>query len=47
MPEMPATGLDSAICDPLDKDLMDSMITAELLMDKQLYCDAYLEAYRR
>jgi 5-methyltetrahydrofolate corrinoid/iron sulfur protein methyltransferase len=42
-----AHGLDSAICDPLDKDLMDSMITAELLMDKQLYCDAFLEAYRR
>jgi len=42
-----AHGLDSAILDPLDKDLMDSMITSELLLDKQLYCDAYLEAYRR
>ena len=42
-----AHGLDSAILDPLDKELMDSMITAELLLNKQLYCDAYLEAYRR
>ena len=42
-----AHGLDSAILDPLDKELMDSMITGELLLNKQLYCDAYLEAYRR
>jgi len=42
-----AHGLDSVILDPLDKELMDSLITAELLLDKQLYCDAYLEAYRR
>jgi len=42
-----ACGLDAAILDPLDKELMDSMITAELLMGKQIYCDNYLEAYRR
>lgn len=42
-----AHGLDAAILDPLDKELMDSMITSELLLNKQLYCDAYLEAYRR
>ncbi len=40
-------GLDAAIMDPLDKDLMDAMITAELLMNKNIYCDSYLEAYRR
>lgn len=42
-----ANGLDSAILDPLDKDLMDAMVTAELLLNKQLYCDSYLEAYHR
>lgn len=41
-----AHGLDSAIIDPLDTDLVNAMITAELLMNRQLYCDSYLEAYR-
>ncbi len=39
-------GLDAAIMDPLDKDLVDAMITAELLTEKMIYCDSYLEAYR-
>jgi len=42
-----AYGLDSAILDPLDKDLMDAVITAELILNKQIYCDSYLEAYRK
>ncbi|MGE5307837.1 MAG: dihydropteroate synthase [Deltaproteobacteria bacterium] len=42
-----AFGLDAAILDPLDSALMDSMITAELIMNKQIYCDSYLEAYRK
>ncbi|MFA4992282.1 MAG: dihydropteroate synthase [Candidatus Omnitrophota bacterium] len=42
-----ANGLDAAIMDATDKELMDGMITAELLMEKQLYCDAYLEAYKK
>lgn len=42
-----ANGLDAAILDVTDKELMDTLITAELLMEKQLYCDSYLEAYRR
>lgn len=42
-----AAGLDSAIMDPLDKDLMDAMITSELLLNKNIYCDSYLEAYRK
>lgn len=40
-------GLDAAILDPKDSDLMDSLITAELLSNKQIYCDLYLDAYRR
>jgi 5-methyltetrahydrofolate corrinoid/iron sulfur protein methyltransferase len=40
-------GLDAAIADPLDEKLMDAMITAELILNKQIYCKAYLEAYRK
>jgi len=40
-----AFGLDAAILDPLDKDLMEVIITAELILNKQIYCDAFLEAY--
>ncbi len=42
-----AYGLDGAILDPLDKELMDAAITAELILNKHIYCDSYLEAYRR
>lgn len=42
-----AFGLDAAILDPKDSDLMDSLITAELILNKQIYCDSYLEAYRK
>ena len=42
-----AYGLDAAILDPLDRDLMDAAITAELILNKQIYCDSYLEAYRK
>ncbi|MFC1539762.1 dihydropteroate synthase [Candidatus Latescibacterota bacterium] len=38
-------GMDMAIADSYDKELMDSMITAELLMNKSIYCDSFLEAY--
>jgi len=36
-----AFGLDAAILDPLDKELMDALITAELILNKQIYCDSY------
>jgi len=42
-----ANGLTGAIVDPLDKELMDAMITAELLLNKHIYCDSYLDAYRK
>ncbi len=42
-----AFGLDAAILDPLDKDLVDAAITAELILNKQIYCDSYLDAYRK
>ncbi len=42
-----AFGLDAAILDPLDKELMDSLAAAELILNKQIYCDSFLEAYRK
>lgn len=42
-----AFGLDAAILDPKDKDLVDASITAELILNKQIYCDSYLQAYRK
>lgn len=42
-----AYGLDSAILDPEDKELMDALITAELILNKSIYCDSYLDAYRK
>lgn len=40
-------GLDACIHDPLDEPLTDMMITAELLLNKTIYSDSYLTAYRQ
>lgn len=40
-------GLDAAILDVNDNALMDAMITAELLLNKNIYCDSFLQAYRK
>lgn len=42
-----ANGLSSAILDPLDKELVEAMITAELILNKHIYCDSFLDAYRK
>ncbi|MBU1006078.1 MAG: dihydropteroate synthase [Candidatus Omnitrophica bacterium] len=42
-----ASGLDAAIMDATDAELSNTAITAELLMEKQLYCDSYLDAYKK
>jgi len=39
-------GLDSAIVDVLDTELMDAWITAEMLLNKQIYSDSFLKAGR-
>lgn len=39
-------GLDAAIIDVLDEPLVDILATTEMLMNKQLYSDSYLKAYR-
>ena len=41
-----AHGLDAAILDPMDSELMDAMITAELLLNRNVYCADFLKAYR-
>jgi len=42
-----AYGLDAAILDPKDAELMNSLITAELILNKQIYCDSFLDAYKK
>lgn len=42
-----ANGLTAAILDPLDSELMDALITAELILNKNIYCESFLEAYRK
>jgi 5-methyltetrahydrofolate corrinoid/iron sulfur protein methyltransferase len=38
-------GLDSAIVDVFDQDLMNIVATAEMLMNKQIYSDSFLKVY--
>ena len=40
-------GLTAAIMDPLDKDLMNAAITSELILNKNIYCDSFLDAYKK
>ncbi len=42
-----AFGLDAAILDPLDSELVDALIATELILNKQIYCDSFLTAYRK
>ena len=41
-----AAGLSAAIMDAADKDLVDAIITAEVLLGKHLYSDDYIKAWR-
>jgi cobalamin-dependent methionine synthase I len=40
-------GLDAAITDPLNKDLMDAVKTAEVLAGKDRHCRRYTRAFRK
>lgn len=42
-----ANGLDAVICDVTDEELVNSVLTAELVMNKSIYADSYIEAFRR
>ena len=41
-----ANGLDAVILDVTDEELVDTILTAELVMNKSIYADSYLEAFR-
>jgi len=41
-----AAGLDSAILDPLDDELMDVIKTSEALLGKDRFCKNYIRAFR-
>lgn len=39
-------GLDSAIADADDEDLMNAVATARVLLNKEIYCDSYADLYK-
>jgi cobalamin-dependent methionine synthase I len=39
-------GLDSAICDPLNQDLMAEIVAADAVMGRDEWCMGYIQAYR-
>jgi len=39
-------GLDAAICDVTDDELIKSAITSELILNKQIYSDSFIKAYK-
>ncbi len=43
---MAANGLDAVILDVNDEELVNSLLTAELVMNRQIYADSYVEAFR-
>jgi 5-methyltetrahydrofolate corrinoid/iron sulfur protein methyltransferase len=42
-----ANGLDALILNVLDEELVATVLTAELIMNKSIFADSYLEAFRR
>ena len=42
-----ANGLDAAIMDPFDDELMDAAITTDVLLNRNVYCDDFIKAYRK
>jgi 5-methyltetrahydrofolate corrinoid/iron sulfur protein methyltransferase len=41
-----AAGLDAAIMDAAEQDLVEAAVTAEVLLEKHLYSDDYLKAWK-
>jgi len=42
-----ANGLDAVILDVMDEELVNTILTAELVMNKSIYADSYVEAFRK
>lgn len=43
---MAASGMDAVILDVTDEELVNALITADLVMNRSIYADSYLEAFR-
>jgi len=39
-------GLDAAILDPLDKELISEVAAAEILLNKTIYCESFVESFK-
>jgi 5-methyltetrahydrofolate corrinoid/iron sulfur protein methyltransferase len=44
---MVANGLDAIICNVTDTELVDAILTAELIMNRFIYADSYVEAFHK
>jgi 5-methyltetrahydrofolate corrinoid/iron sulfur protein methyltransferase len=44
---MAANGMDAVILDVTDEELVNALLTAELVMNKQIYADSYIDAFRK
>jgi 5-methyltetrahydrofolate corrinoid/iron sulfur protein methyltransferase len=44
---MVGSGMDAVILDVGDEELVNALLTAELVMNKQIYADSYIEAFRK
>ena len=42
-----ANGLDAVILDVLDEELINTILTAEMVMNKAIFADSYIEAFRQ
>ncbi|MQY76292.1 MAG: methyltetrahydrofolate--corrinoid methyltransferase [Spirochaeta sp.] len=42
-----ANGLDAVILDVADEELVNTILTAELIMNKSIYADSYIDAFRK
>jgi hypothetical protein len=43
---MAASGMDAVILDVTDEELVNALITADLMMNRSIYADSYIEAFR-
>jgi 5-methyltetrahydrofolate corrinoid/iron sulfur protein methyltransferase len=43
---MAASGMDAVILDVTDAELVDALLTADLMMNRSIYADSYIEAFR-
>lgn len=47
LPMLLVFGLDAVVLDPLDKELMATVIACEALLDRDEFCQAYVQAHRQ